>query len=136
MSGARRRMRSTKGAVATNGARKRRRESRRPRGLSTSAKSGQFRKGQSGNPRGRPRKARTTPKLEPARFPTSEVLRAEAARVIAINDAKGRQELTTTEAVVRALGLAAMRGGVLAQRTYLEHQKAEDERLHAERQAS
>jgi hypothetical protein len=99
-------------------------------------KSGQFRKGQSGNPRGRPRKPRAAPKLEPARFPTSEVLRAEAARVIAINDAKGRQELTTTEAVVRALGLAAMRGGVLAQRTYLEHQKAEDERLHAERQAS
>ena len=95
-------------------------------------KSGQFRKGQSGNPRGRPRKPRVAPNLEPARFPTSEILRAEAARVIAINDAKGRQELTTTEAVVRALGLAAMRGGVLAQRTYLEHQKAEDERLHAE----
>lgn len=95
-------------------------------------RSGQFRKGQSGNPRGRPRKPRATPKLEPARFPTSEVLRAEAKRTIAVNDAKGRQELTTTEAVVRALGLAAMRGGVLAQRTYLEHQKAEDERLHAE----
>lgn len=95
-------------------------------------KSGQFRKGQSGNPRGRPRKPRAAPKLEPARFPTSEVLRTEAARTIAVNDAKGRQELTTTEAVVRALALAAMRGGVLAQRTYLEHQKAEDERLHAE----
>ena len=37
---------------------------------------------------------------------------------------------------MRALALAAMRGGVLAQRTYLERQKAEDARLHQERAAN
>jgi hypothetical protein len=34
------------------------------------------------------------------------------------------------------MALTAMRGGVLAQRTYLEHQKAEDERHHRERKES
>lgn len=97
------------------------------------SQSGRFQKGQSGNPRGRPRKQRPVKEWIAAQFPTREALRAEAARRIAINDASGRQEVTTTEAVIRALALNAARGGVLAQRTYLEVMRAEDERLHRER---
>ncbi len=93
-------------------------------------KSGRFRKGQSGNPRGRPRKQEGKPSWIAAQFPTSETLRAEARRMLTINGATGRQQVNTTEAIVRALALSAMRGGVLAQRTYLEYQKAEDERFH------
>ena len=99
-------------------------------------KSGQFRKGQSGNPRGRPRKKSNKPVSLAARFPTRDALREEAGRQIAINDANGRQHVTVTQAVIGALALAALRGGVLAQRTYLEHQKAEDERHHRERKES
>lgn len=97
-------------------------------------KAGQFTKGQSGNPRGRPRKKKPEKRewLE-ARFPTREVLRAEAARAIAIRDASGRKEITTTEAVMRSLAQTAMKGGVFAQRTFLDYVKAEDERLHEER---
>jgi hypothetical protein len=98
--------------------------------------SGQFRKGQSGNPRGRPRKKDNKAEWLAARFPTREALRGEAGRHITVNDASGRQQVTTTQAVIRAMALAAMRGGVLAQRTYLEHQKAEDERHHRERRKS
>lgn len=98
-------------------------------------KSGQFRKGQSGNPRGRPRKREVKPDWIEARYPTAEALRAEAARMLTINDASGSQQVTTREAVARALALAAMRGGVLAQRTFFERQKAEDERFHQRQKA-
>jgi hypothetical protein len=99
-------------------------------------KSGQFRKSQSGNPRGRPPKRASKLELVPARHPTRDALRAEAERLIVINDASGKHELSVREAVLRALGLNAMRGGVLAQRTVLELFSAEDERLHRERKKS
>ncbi len=95
-------------------------------------KSGRFRKGQSGNPRGRPPKPTTQSALVPARFPTRALLRAEAARPITVTDASGRQTLPSAAAVTRALLLKAMRGGVLAQRTVLQLLLAEDERFHRE----
>lgn len=105
-------------------------------GLGRRQNSGQFRKGQSGNPRGRPRKEVARPILIPARFPTREVLRAEASRTIAVNGASGRETLSIREAIMRALSLSALRGGVYAQRTILELLMAEDERLHRERKES
>ncbi|GGJ16983.1 DUF5681 domain-containing protein [Neoroseomonas lacus] len=98
-------------------------------------KSGQFRKGQSGNPRGRPRKREVKPNWIEARYPTAEALRAEAARMLTINDASGSQQVTTREAAARSLALAAMRGGVLAQRTFFDLLKAEDERFHQAQKA-
>ncbi len=99
-------------------------------------KSGQFRKGHSGNPLGRPRKDKAPVTLPGAWHPTREVLRREAARMIAVTDAQGRQEITAREAVMRALAVNAMRGGVLAQRTYVDLLMTEDERYHEERRAS
>ena len=103
-------------------------------GFACSPKSGQFRKGQSGNPAGRPRKQKAEPAPHPeARHPTRELLRAEAKRTIAINDASGRHELSVREASIRALTLKALKGGTMAQRTLLQYFLAEDERYHQER---
>ncbi|WP_431285576.1 DUF5681 domain-containing protein [Humitalea sp. 24SJ18S-53] len=99
-------------------------------------KAGQFRKGQSGNPRGRPPKVAARTELVPARYPTREALRAEAARLIAVTDASGRQTISIREAVIRSLSLAAMRGGILAQRTMLQLASDEDARFHEERRES
>ncbi len=97
-------------------------------------KPGQFQKGKSGNPRGRPKKVTPAPfPFLPARHPTREILRREAARQITVTDATGRHDVSTTAAVLRALALGALRGGVLAQRTYLEYQQREDDRYHGER---
>ena len=106
-------------------------------GFGRPPKSRQFRKGQSGNPHGRPRKkVEERPTLAPARFPTREVIRAEAARAIAIKDASGSQTILAREGVMRAITLSAMRGGVMAGRTFMQMIMAEDERYHAERRKS
>ena len=99
-------------------------------------KPGQFQKGKSGNPRGRPRKgAVAPPPFVAARFPTRESLRNEAARKIAVTDNAGRHDVSLTAAVVRATGLKAVQGSVFAQRTYLEMQHREDDRYHNEQKA-
>jgi hypothetical protein len=96
-------------------------------------KSGQFKKGQSGNPRGRPKKS-VASRLEvpAAQRPLSAAWQAEAARKITITDANGPQEISTREGIVRALSLGALRGGVLAQRTWLAEAARQDERHHRE----
>jgi hypothetical protein len=100
-------------------------------------KSGQFRKGRSGNPKGRPPKAKVAP---PARgstnHPTRQLLREEAERMIAITDATGRHMLSTRQAVVRAVFVKAIQGGPLAQRTALQLLAEEEERYHREREAT
>jgi len=99
-------------------------------------KSSQFRPGQSGNPRGRPRKKESPPERLPELFPTREAVRLEARRLIAIKDAAGRHEVTGIEAVVRAQYVKAMQGSVFAQREILNRQLAEDERRYQERKAN
>jgi hypothetical protein len=103
-------------------------------------KQAQFKKGQSGNPSGRPRgsgsKAQAKSAALPKLFPTRDLLRAEAARPVMIRDGDDRYEIPTTEGVMRALAKSAMQGGVLAARTYLQYQMAEDERIHAKKKKS
>ena len=63
-------------------------DSGRPKaGYKRPPKSSQFQKGQSGNLRGRPRKRPARPELIAARHPTREALRAEADRIVIVNDA-------------------------------------------------
>ena len=72
-------------------------------GTGRSPKPGQFRKGKSGNPRGRPRKAPATGlELVPALFPTRAITRADGAGKVTITDASGRHPMSRTEAVSRA----------------------------------
>jgi hypothetical protein len=97
-------------------------------------RSGQFQPGQSGNPPGRkPRTPPPEPKL-PSFRPTQKLLRWEAQRLIAVRDGNGTHKIPTTEAVLRSLAQKAMQGGILAQRTYLALQQAEDARLAAEQE--
>lgn len=96
-------------------------------------KSGQFRKGVSGNPRGRPRKPAQEPQPSEARFPTRELLRQEAAREVVVNDPSGRHRITARQAVLRATLHKAMQGSVVAQRTALRAMAVEDEIYHRER---
>lgn len=98
-------------------------------------KSGQFQKGQSGNPNGRPKKPKPQSlSYNPADYPTRKIIRDEAQRAVAIRDGDARREIPSSQAVMMALANAAMKGGVLAQRTYLKLQMAEDERRRAEQQ--
>ena len=98
-------------------------------------RSGQFKPGQSGNPAGRPRKRSKTEIALPSYRPTQKLLRAEAERMIPVREGDRTYSITTTEGVMRALARNAMKGGVMAQRTYLTLQQAEDLRLAAEQEA-
>jgi hypothetical protein len=98
-------------------------------------KSGQFQKGQSGNPSGRPKKPKPQSlSYNPADYPTRKIIRDEAQRAVAIRDGDERREIPSSQAVMMALANTAMKGGVQAQRTYLKLLMAEGERHRAELQ--
>lgn len=96
-------------------------------------KRSRFRPGTSGNPQGRPRGSGKPAKNLPPIFPTRTLLAEEAARLVPIREGDKRLEIPATQAVLRALAMKGMQGGVLAARTYLQYQMAEDEREAVER---
>jgi hypothetical protein len=110
----------------------------RPIGYGSPPKSGQFRKGKSGNPKGRPRTQQADELLvpAPARYPTHEHLRAEADRRIVVTDATGRKTITVREGILRTRSLRALQGSVLAQRDSLRDFAQEDERVHQQHKKS
>ena len=79
-------------------------------------RSGQFQKGQSGNPKGRPRKQADPFRSAATQFPTREYLRTEADRSIMVTDANGRHPISMREGLLRAMFAKAMQGSVYAQR--------------------
>lgn len=89
-------------------------------------RSGRFKAGQSGNPLGRPRKSAKGNALLPATEPTSKLLRRIAARPVTVREGEGSFEVPITEAVIMSLAKSAIKGGVLAQRTFLQYQLAQD----------
>ena len=82
-----------------------------------------FKKGQSGNAKGRPRGAKAKPKVINTGFGmqgAEEYLRLEAYRPVRIREGEDVIELPAIQAVFRAMGVSAMKGNRLAQKTLAE----------------
>jgi uncharacterized protein DUF5681 len=86
-----------------------------------------FVKGQSGNPRGRPRKIKPKPpRLSDA--PSDGYLEKEAYRLVALRENGLGIELPTIQAVLRALAMGAIKGNRLSQKFFLEYIADKEER--------
>jgi Family of unknown function (DUF5681) len=76
-----------------------------------------FKKGRSGNPNGRPRKAKNKKLLwDPVQRPTDNLILEEAYRPVTIREGDKSIELPAIQASVRALAISAMKGSRLAQK--------------------
>jgi hypothetical protein len=88
----------------------------------------QFRKGQSGNPAGRPRKTkRRTINTGFGQNAANEMLLAEAYRPVMVREGEEVIELPALQAVFRAMGVSAMKGNRFAQRTMAQLVKGVEE---------
>lgn len=83
-----------------------------------------FRKGKSGNPKGRPKNAKNrVPKGQGLDFgtqPANQMLLEEAYRTISVREGDNVVELPVIKAVFRAMGVSAMKGNRLAQAAMAE----------------
>lgn len=80
-----------------------------------------FRKGQSGNPAGRPRKkSQPVRQFDPAAQPTDGLILEEAYRTVTIREGDRTIELPAIQAAMRSLAISAMKGSRLSQRALAE----------------
>jgi hypothetical protein len=79
-----------------------------------------FKPGQSGNPKGRPRKERAAGKLDPLLQKFRDALIEEGDRPITINEGGEQRTIPASQAVVRATFISAVKGNSQAQRTILQ----------------
>ncbi len=87
-----------------------------------------FKKGRSGNPKGRPRKKPTPLPQAPNESAADDVLRAELVRKIRVNDVNGSSELDLLRVIIKAQANQAAKGNVYAQREILKQARALEER--------
>lgn len=86
-----------------------------------------FKKGQSGNPLGRPRKLPGASN-SPDRSQISSWILEEGSRLVPVREGGQTTMMPAAQAVLRARGIAAMKGNRLAQREFLEEiRRVEDE---------
>ena len=88
------------------------------RGTSPAATDTRFRKGQSGNPAGRPKKPRETA-YDEALLPSYNTLLDELDRLVAVREGDSLSRISTRQAVSRAQATTAMKGNAHAQRDIL-----------------
>lgn len=80
-----------------------------------------FKPGQSGNPKGRPRKeSRSAAKLNPLEQAFRDAFLEEANREITINEGGKQRTMTAHQGVVRSTVVSALKGSAHAQRTILQ----------------
>ena len=89
-----------------------------------------FKKGCSGNPNGRPRKQATEP-MPDSQKSVEDVLLEEAARLVSIREGDKIVKLSTIQAVVRGLAVAAIKGDRRAQLAFRELTEAVEEKKQA-----
>lgn len=83
----------------------------------------QFKKGVSGNPRGRPKRkhaAKYTDPLKTSSQPANQLLMDEAYRTVTLREGDQIIKLPAIQAVFRAMGVSALKGNRFAQRTLAE----------------
>ncbi len=88
----------------------------------------QFKKGQSGNPSGRPLKRKDEPVLIVGSSMADDVLRAELARTVQLTEGGQRKTLEMLQLVTRAQLKAAATGNHIAQRDVLRQARELEER--------
>jgi hypothetical protein len=80
-----------------------------------------FKKGRSGNPNGRPKRAKNgSPSLNPRDQPTDALVLEEAYRPVTIREGDKVVELPAIQASIRALAISAMKGSRLSQKALAE----------------
>ena len=92
-----------------------------------------FKKGRSGNPNGRPRKAKNKkPQWDPVLRPTDNLILEEAYRPVTIREGEKSIELPAIQASVRALAISAMKGSRLAQKQLSDIVRTVEERKYTD----